>query len=100
MAETLAPVVHSPPNHLLRIDAVYLFISTDDQGEGLCAAPIPDGLGPMPGGVGLMPLVAADPARLSALKPIAQQLSNLTGKTIRLIKLSRRDELDLITPQS
>ena len=33
-------VVHSPQNEQLRIDEVYLFISVDETGEGVCAAPL------------------------------------------------------------
>jgi hypothetical protein len=32
--------VHSPPNEQLRIDGVWMFVSIDETGEGVCAAPI------------------------------------------------------------
>ena len=91
MNESLHPVIDSPPNHLLRIDSCYLFISSDEQGEGLCAAP-------MPNFPGLMPLIAADPAWLRQLMALAQELATLTGKTIRLIKLTQREQLAVIEP--
>lgn len=85
--------VHSPPNHLLRIREVYLFVSVDDAGnEGVCAAPV---LGP--GSV--VPLVAADEDRLRLLFPWARQVAIVTGKRIRLLKLTTRTEVMEIDPE-
>lgn len=86
------PILHSPPNHLLRIDAVWMFISVDEAGnEGVCA-------GPMPGLPGPIPLIAADEARLVSLIPMAEELARLSKMRIRLIKLSMRTELLVIGP--
>jgi hypothetical protein len=75
--------IHSPPNEMLRIDELYLFISVDEHGEGVCAAPL--------GGDGsMMPLVAADRTRLDQLMPWAQMIAKMTGKKIKLIKFTER----------
>ena len=81
--------IHAPPNTQQRIDEVYMFVSVDETGEGVCAAPIGDSV---------MPLIAADEARLKNLIPIARHLSKLSGKTVKLIKLSQRTELMTISP--
>jgi len=83
--------VHAPPNELLRIDEVYLFVSVDETGEGVCAAPIAG-----PGS--LVPLIAADEARMKSLIPWAQKLSALSRKQVKLIKLCQRSELMTIQP--
>jgi hypothetical protein len=84
-------VVLAPPNEQLRIDQVWIFISVDATGEGVCAAPLM-------GSGSLVPLIAADEARLKSLIPIARQLARDSGKQIKLIKLSQRTELMAISP--
>jgi hypothetical protein len=53
-------VILTPPNELLRIDEIYLFVSVDETGEGVCAAPLL-------GSGSLVPMIAADKARVDAL---------------------------------
>jgi hypothetical protein len=84
-------VVLNPPNELLRIDEVCLFVSVDETGEGVCA-------GPLFGPGTLVPLIAADEARLQSLIPMARRIAQASGKTIRLIKLTTRTELMQIGP--
>jgi hypothetical protein len=82
--------LHNPGNHLLRIDALWAFVSTDADGnEGLCAAPL-QGM--------TMPMIAADEKRLASLIPMAEQLATISGMTIRLVKLSTREELREFRP--
>ena len=82
-----------PPNTLLRIDALYAFVSVDKEGnEGLCAAPMPGS------NTFTMPMIAADEARLSSLIPYAMALAERSGMTIKLIKLERRVELRTFEP--
>jgi hypothetical protein len=84
-------IVLAPPNEQLRIDEVWLFISVDETGEGVCGAPLAG-----PGS--LVPLIAADEARLKSLIPIARQVARASGKQVKLIKLSQRTELLTISP--
>lgn len=88
-AMVLRMIIDSPPNHLQRIDEVWAFISSDETGEGLCAVPTE---------MGLMPMIAADKARLESLIRMAPQVARMTGKTIKLIKLSTREELQEFQP--
>jgi len=82
---------YDPDNRGLRIDSVWVFISSDHTGEGVCAAPIEPG-------VPSVPLIAADEARLESLRPIAKRLAATTAKTIKLIRLTVREDLEIITP--
>lgn len=85
------PLIHNPPNNLPRIDSVWAAVSVDEHGEGLCAVMTPGGW---------VPLIAADEARLKDIREWAKQLARTrayTGKTIRLIRLTTREELEVIT---
>jgi hypothetical protein len=84
-------VILAPPNEQLRIDEVWLFVSVDETGEGVCAAPLM-------GAGSLVPLIAADEARLKSLIPIARQIARESGKRVKLIKLSQRTELMTFEP--
>lgn len=84
--------MHSPPNAKLRIDEVYLFVSVDETGEGVCAAPL---LGPG----SIVPLTAADEARMQSLLPWARHVARTSGKTVRLLKMSTRVEVMELRPE-
>jgi hypothetical protein len=84
-------VVIAPPNEQLRIDEVWLFISVDQTGEGVCA-------GPLMGPGTLVPLIAADKARMESLIPVARQIAQASGKPVKLIKFSTRSEVMTIGP--
>lgn len=89
----MTDIAHNPPN-TLRIEAMYAFISTDDEGnEGLCGIQTLDGM--------MMPLIAADPERVESLRSVAKRLAaqrGVTGKEIKLVKFATREELETITP--
>jgi len=77
-------IVHIPANKPAHfIDQVWVVVSRDANGEGMCAGPMP----PLP----VVPYIAADEARLESVVAMATQLARLTGQTFTLIKLSRRD---------
>ncbi len=82
------PIVVGAPNHLLSIDEIWVFVSKDEQGnEGVCGAPI--------GGM-MMPLVAADPARVESLRKYAQMIvDNAPGHEIVLRKFSQKEDLEV-----
>jgi hypothetical protein len=85
-------VLHEPPNNLLRIDQVWAFVAVDEDGnEGVCAAPFT--------GMGVVPLIAADEARLASILPVAQRIATMSGRTVKLIKLSVREELQVFHPE-
>jgi hypothetical protein len=83
----------APRNYLGRIDHIWAFLSLDDGGEGVCAAP----LGP---GAMTVPLIAADKRRLDSLKPLARKLASIFQKPIRLAKFTTREDVEIYQPES
>lgn len=85
-------IVHDAPNKL-KIERIWVVVSVDANGnEGVCA-------GPLPGAPGvLMPLIAADEERLPFIKDMAKRLSKHTKKTLRLIELSTRTNVEDFVP--
>ena len=77
-----------PGNYLGRIEHLWAFLSVDEGGEGVCAAPM-DGLG-------AVPLIAADEARLKSIRPMAQQIAKLFGKPVRLAKFGSREDVEIV----
>lgn len=70
-----------------RIEHVWAFVSIDDNDEGgICGAAI--GLGGS-----WLPLIGADEQRLRALLPLAEEIASATGKRIKLIKLTTREDI-------
>lgn len=85
-------IVHDAPNKL-KIDRIWMIVSVDADGnEGVCAGPMPG----YPGG--MMPLIAADEDRLPFIMDLARKLAGKTRKTVRLIELSVRTDVEDITP--
>jgi hypothetical protein len=77
------------PGQGLTIDALYAWVATEpDGGEGVCAMNIP--------GFGMTPLVGADMDRIKSLRPFAEQARKLTGYPVRLVRFSRRDDLEIL----
>lgn len=72
------------------ITEMFAFIAVDETGEGVLAVQTSDGM--------MMPLVGADLARIDSLRPIAQQLATAHNQTIKLIKFTVREELEVIRP--
>lgn len=77
------------PNNHDRIDAVWLVISSDETGEGVCSIKMGDTW---------LPLMAADQRRLEIIKPLAKQLAATVKKKLYLIRLDHRTEVEEITP--
>jgi hypothetical protein len=82
-------LLHNPPL-TLRIHSLWAYVATDKEGnEGVTAAQI---------GNVMMPLFAADEARLANMKPIARAVCNATGMTLHLVKFTSRVELNTMAP--
>jgi len=81
------PVVHAPQNEMPRIDFLWAFLSVDETGEGILAAPL---MGPG----SLMPLVAGDQKRLDLITPIAKEIARDSGRNVRLVKFSQREVIE------
>ena len=92
MNDAVQPVaveLRAPPNYMGRIDRIWAFLSLDDGGEGMVAAPFGDLM---------VPLIAADKARLESLIPMARRLATLLGKPIRLAKFDQRTDVEIYQP--
>lgn len=81
--------VHTAPNYLGRIDAIWIVLSVDDGGEGVVAAPF---------GNMTLPLIAADKRRLEQIVPAARALARTFGRVCRLIKFTHREEVEVYRP--
>jgi hypothetical protein len=90
-ATAAPPVLHDPGNYMGRIEKLWVFLSVDDGGEGICGAPIP-GLGPV------VPLVFSDVRRLDLLRKAAQLVARQSSKVIRLAKFTAREDVEVVAP--
>lgn len=72
-------------NYLEKITEVYVFVSMDKDGEGIISRSFGDLM---------LPFVCADKERMEQLKPIAKNMARQTGKKIKLIKLTHREEIE------
>lgn len=77
--------IYSPPNHIKRIETIWAFISEDETGEGVCGAEFEAGK--------WFPLITADENLVSRMRVLAQRIAGMTGKKVRLIKLTNREDL-------
>jgi len=73
----------------LSIDTMFAFIAVDDEGEGITGFKSP---------MGWMPMVGADMDRVEQFKPLAQQLSNTSGKRIVIAQFTTREDLEILEP--
>ena len=44
-----------------------------------------------------LPLIGADMARIDSLRPTAKAIAKQTGKPVKLLRFSQREELEVIT---
>lgn len=79
--------IHAPQNRTRHIDQVWLVVSRDEAGEGVCASMV-DGI--------LMPLITADENRLPWIREQATLMARMTNKTLTLIRLSERTDIEII----
>jgi hypothetical protein len=76
-----------------RIDHIWAALVIDDNGEGVCAAPMDTGAGMI-----TAPLIAADPQRLDVIKKMAQEIATYFKKPVRIAKFTKRENLELLQP--
>jgi hypothetical protein len=77
------------PNDIERIDQLYAFVSSDEKGEGIVGQTVQ-----LMGETVFMPFVCADEKRMESLKPLAKKIAKESGKKIKLIRLSIREEIE------
>lgn len=73
----------------LRIDELYAFVASDEEGEGLTAF-LTDS--------GWMPMVAADRTRVDSLWAQAKRIARESGRKITLCRFTVREEIGVIEP--
>jgi hypothetical protein len=69
---------------------IYVYLAVHEDGD--------EGVVAMRMGSAWIPLVAADPIRLAQLRPIAEATARTTGKSIRLVRFTTREEVETIDP--
>ena len=74
-------IVEAPKNVIPRIQEVWVALSVDEGGEGVCATMV---------GNTLMPLIAADEVRLEWITQQAELVARMSGRNVRLVKLTQR----------
>jgi hypothetical protein len=69
-----------------KITEMWAFISEDKdaEDEGIISAHV---------GMGWMPLIGADEARIRSLLPLALEIQRQTGKKVKLVKFTQRSDL-------
>ena len=82
-------VMHAPQNYLEKITELYAFVSVDEHGEGVIGK-----TANIMGKDTFMPFVCGDKDRMESLKPLAKQIARDSGRKIKLIRLSVREELE------
>lgn len=80
-------VVHSPPNTISHIETIWAVVSVDATGEGICGAMI--------GGQWLS-LTTASEHLVPSIMDLARDVSKITGKRLRLIKMTAREDIEEI----
>lgn len=93
MIDIDSPILVQPKNTMPQIDAIWAFVSVDphDGNEGVLGAPL---MGPG----SLVPLIAADEARLRDLEPWAQAMAKAGGIKVRLVRFHQREVVREIGP--
>ena len=69
-----------------RIEEMYAFVAED-------SGPDDEGVVAMSVGNVMLPLVGADMARVESLKPVARSISAQTGKKVKLLRFTQREDL-------
>lgn len=83
-------VIHTPPNTIPRIESLWVYVSIDATGEGICGANI-DGR--------WISLTTGDEKMLPKLAALAQQVSDMTGRRLQLVKMTTRENVSVIVPK-
>lgn len=69
----------------------YICADKDENDEGIPAVTTPSGM--------MFPLIGADEARLLSLRPEAQELANLIGKPLKIVRFTQMEVLGTVEPK-
>lgn len=78
-------IFHLPDNKLARIDTVWAYVSVDQHGEDICGLSIPN--------LGMTAMVFAHERMTGMVRPQMEALAKKTGRKIKLVKFTRREDL-------
>ncbi len=76
----------------LRIDEIFAFVATDDDGNEGVAAQLIDG--------SWFPLLGADMERVNSCREIAQGIADASGKPLTLVLFGSRSDVETIEPEN
>jgi hypothetical protein len=85
----MARVYLDDRNYLEKITELWIFASSDKDGEGIIGETFN-----VMGQATFMPFVCADKARMESLKPLAKRIAKESGKKVKLVRLSVREEIE------
>ncbi|HEY6393985.1 MAG TPA: hypothetical protein VIX12_01135, partial [Candidatus Binataceae bacterium] len=75
----------------LYLEEMFAFVSEDDHGEGLACLDDPaSGM--------MVPMVGADREMMDYLREMAKAIAQSRGVAVKLVKFSKREELEVIIP--
>jgi hypothetical protein len=77
-------IIHTEPNEAV-ITELYAFLSTDETGEGIVGEMI-DGA--------WTPLVTSKLRIAEKMRPLARHIAEVSGKPVRLVKFTARQEME------
>lgn len=72
------------------ITEIWAFIAVDDDGD--------EGLTSFQQNNKLIPMIAADEDRVAIYMPIAKAMAKKSGKKVRLVKFTMREDVEVIEP--
>jgi hypothetical protein len=74
-----------------KVTELFAFIAIDKDGDEAVPA--------FSSGMYLLPLMGADTARIDSIRPMAQQIADMTGRHMRLVKFSHMELVEEIFPK-
>ena len=88
--------IDSPPNTTggTRMEAIYAFLSVDPGGEGIVAT----GIEVDDKTVGLYTLVTSNLTQVKRMRPFARAAAVKSGKPVRLVKFTQREDIETLRP--
>ena len=89
---TTEPIAAGDPRYDgWRITELWAFLAVDpaDDQEGVAGFDT---------GGAMMPMICSDARNMESLRPIAQQIARVSGRTIRLARFTIREDLEEIAP--
>lgn len=78
-------IIYHIPENEQKMDEIYVVLSEDDKGEGICS---------MMTGQGAMPMVFGHPRMIELIRPRLQIMARETGKKLKIVKYIKSEILE------